>query len=237
MAVVVGDQVYVAGNSRVRVCGGKHFKRGFLAGGGLDDLWAADKEVGVFLGHYDEVHKSRAVSRAARAGACYYGYLRNYSGEVYVLPENFSVSGKRLNAFLDSRAAGVVDADYGHSVFAGELHKIAYFLGVVGAQGSARDSEVLAERRHLPSVDGADSAYYAVGGQHLLFHAEVVAVVLNVHSELHERPGVEQGFNSFARCHQTFCAAGFESRLSAGVVRLFAAAGEFVHQFFAIAIL
>ena len=232
VAVVVGNQMYVAGNRRVGVGGGEHFKGRLLARGGLDDLRAADEEVGVLLRHYDEVHQRGAVRRSARAGAGDNRNLRHDARKVDVLPEDFSVAGEGFNALLNARAARVVDADYGHSVFAGKLHEVADFLGVVGAERPAGDREVLAERRDLPAVDGSDAAHYAVGGEDFLLHAKVVAVVLDVHSELHERARVEQGFNPVAGRHEALLAAGFKFSLSARIVRLFAAPCELFHQFF-----
>lgn len=69
-------------------------------------------------------------------------------------------------------------------------------------------------------------------GSRFLFHAKVVAVVLNVHSELLERAFVEESFYSVARGHQAFGAARFKLGFAARVEGFFATLDKFVHQFF-----
>ncbi len=69
----------------------------------------------------------RRVYRTAGAGTEDGRNLGNYTGGKDVALEYFRISGKSVDAFLDTRAARVVEADYGSSHLHGHIHDFAYF--------------------------------------------------------------------------------------------------------------
>jgi hypothetical protein len=85
------------------------------------------------------------VGRAAGAGAGDDRDLRHEAGEEHVAEEDLAVAGERVVAFLDARAAGIVDADDRHAGLQGVVHQVADLLRVDAAERAAADGEVLAE--------------------------------------------------------------------------------------------
>ncbi len=66
-------------------------------------------------------------------------------------------------------------------------------------QRAAEDGEILRKDEHQPAVDRARPGDDAVAGDLLVLHAEIDAIVLDVHVELLERAFVEQHGEPFAR--------------------------------------
>jgi RecA/RadA recombinase len=69
---------------------------------------------------------------------------------------------------------------------------------VAFGQRAAEDGEILAEDIDEPAVDRPRSGDDAVAGDHLIRHAEIDAIVLDVHVDLFERSFVEQDLQPFA---------------------------------------
>src|SRR3546814_11547948 len=72
-------------------------------------------------------------------------------------------------------------------------------LGVALRKRTAEDGEILAEDEDQSAVDRARPGHHPVAGYLRLFHAEVDAIVLDVHVELLERAFVEQHLQPLAR--------------------------------------
>ena len=83
----------------------------FLVGDGLDDVRAGDEHVGRVARHENEIGDRRRIDRAARAGAHDRADLRNHAARKRVAQKNFGVARERHHAFLNARAAGIVQAD------------------------------------------------------------------------------------------------------------------------------
>src|SRR5205823_6231796 len=87
------------------------------------------------------------------------------------------VATERENAFLNARAARVVQADDRRSELQREIHDLHDLRGVRLRQRCAEHGEVLREREHLAAVDEAVAGDDAVAWNELLRHAEVAAAV------------------------------------------------------------
>src|SRR3546814_14158480 len=72
-------------------------------------------------------------------------------------------------------------------------------LGVALRKRTAEDGEILAEDEDQSAVDRARPGHHPVAGYLRLFHAEVDAIVLDVHVEFLERAFVEQHLQPLAR--------------------------------------
>ena len=182
-----------------------------LAGGGVDDVRAADEHVGVLPRHDDEIREGGRVGGAAGAGAGDDRDLRDHAGEQHVAEEDLAVAGKGVDAFLDAGAAGVVDADDGHAGLDGEVEQVADFLGVDAADGAAADGEVLGEGGDLAAIDDAGGADDAVTGHLAFFQAEIGARMVGVHAELDEGAAVEECGEALAGGEQAFFVAFFDA--------------------------
>ena len=97
-----------------------------FASHGLYHLGACEEHIGYALGHNGEVGEGGGVHRAAGARAENAGNLRNHAGGHDVTLENFGITGKGVDAFLNTCAARVVESDYGCAHLHGHIHYLAY---------------------------------------------------------------------------------------------------------------
>ena len=79
-----------------------------------------------------------------------------------VAQEDIGVSGERDDAFLDARAAGVVQPDDGRADLHGHVHDLDDFGGVGFRERSAEDGEVLRENEDQAALDAAVAGDEAV---------------------------------------------------------------------------
>ena len=121
----------------------------------LHHVRAGHEHVARAAHHVDEVGDRRRVDRAAGAGAEDRGDLRHDARGERVAQEDVGVAAERDDAFLDARAAGVVEADDRRAVPHREVHDLADLLGVRLGERAAEDGEVLREDVDEPAVDPA----------------------------------------------------------------------------------
>src|SRR3546814_3257293 len=93
----------------------------------------------------------------------------------HVALEHIGIAAKAGDAFLDSRAAGIVEADHGRAHLHRHVHDLADLLGVALRKRTAEDGEILAEDEDQTAVDRARPGHHPVAGYLSLFHAEVDA--------------------------------------------------------------
>ena len=170
-----------------------------LVGDRLHHLRTGHVHVGAVLHHEDEVGHGGRVHRAARARTHDERDLGDDPGGEHVALKDLRISAERGHAFLDPRAARVVQADDRGAHLDRVVHDLADLLGVRLGERAAEHREVLAEHEHEPAVDGAVSGDHAVAGHPPFRHAEVDAAVLDEHVPFLERAGVEQHLDPLAR--------------------------------------
>jgi predicted transcriptional regulator len=127
--------------------------------------------------------------------------LRHHARRERVAEEDVGVAAERHDAFLDARAAGVVEADHGRAVAHREVHDLADLLRVRLGERAAVHGEVLREHVHEPPLDAP------VAGDHAVAVHRAVAVLAGGVAracgdeavELDEAPLVEQHVESLAR--------------------------------------
>ena len=165
----------------------------------LDHVGAGDEHVARLLHHDDEVGDRRRVDGAAGAGAHDRGDLRHHARGERVAEEDVGVAAERDDAFLDARAAGVVQADDRRAVAHRHVHHLADLGGVGFRQRAAEHGEVLREGVDHAAVDAAVAADHAVAGDDLLLHPEVLAAVGDELVHFLERARIEQARHALAR--------------------------------------
>ena len=148
------------------------------------------------------------------AGAEDHRNLRHHARGERVAVEDFTVAGERVHAFLDARAAGVVDADDGDAEVDRVVHHLGDLARVHVAERAAGDGEVLRVDAHRLARDGAGAGDHAVGSELLAVHAEILAFVLDEKIVFVEGTGVEQGLDPFA-CGKLATGLLFADRLVA----------------------
>ena len=164
----------------------------------LDDVGPGDEHVAGPVHHEDEIGDGGRVDGAAGAGSHDRRNLRDHAARKRVAQENIGIAGERPDAFLNARAAGIVQPDQWRAVLQGEVHHLADFLRVGFGERSAEDGEILREDVGEPAVDAAIAADDAVAGDDLLVHAEIAAAMRDELVEFLEGAFVEQQFDAFA---------------------------------------
>ncbi len=142
-----------------------------------------------------------------------------------VAQEDVGVTGERHHAFLNARAAGVVEADDGSADAHGHVHHLDDLGGVGFGERAAEDGEVLSEDEDETAFDASVAGDEAVAEELLLVHAEVVAAVGDELVGLFEGAFVEEELDALAGGHLALLAlrgdAGFASTgLGEGVAAL-----------------
>ena len=113
---------------------------------------AGHEHVARALDHDGEVGDRRRVHGAAGARPHDRGDLRHDAGRQRVAQEDVGVAAERQHAFLNARAARVVQADDRRAHLHRQIHDLDDLRGVGLGERSAEDGEVLRER-----VDGRPS--------------------------------------------------------------------------------
>ena len=170
----------------------------------LDHVRTGDEHVAGAVHHEDEIGDGGRVDRAAGAGSHDGGDLRHHAARERVAQENIGVAGQRDDAFLNARAAGIVEAHQRRAVLQRQVHHLADFLRVGFRERSAEDGEILREDVGQAAVDAAIAADHAVAGDDLLVHAEIPAAVRDQLVELFEGAFVEQQLDALARGELAF---------------------------------
>ena len=102
--------------------------RHILARYGLDDIGAGDEHLRRAVRHEDEVGQRRRIHRAASARPHDDRDLRHDAGGQHIAKEDVAVATEARNALLDTRTAGVIDADDGRASFQSEIHDLRHLL-------------------------------------------------------------------------------------------------------------
>ena len=110
----------------------------------------------------------------------------------HVALEHLGIAAEAGDPLLDARAAAVVEADHRRADLHRRVHHLADLLRVALRQRAAEHGEILGEDIDQPAVDRARSGDHAVAGDLLLLHAEVDAIMLDVHVDFFEAAGIEQ---------------------------------------------
>ena len=129
----------------------------FFVRDGLDDVGAGDEHVGRLRGHEDEIGDGRRIDGAAGAGSHDGADLRDHAAGERVAQKNIGIARERRHAFLNARAAGIVQADDRRAHAHGQVHDFADFRGVGFGERAAEHGEILREDVDQAAVDAADS--------------------------------------------------------------------------------
>ena len=126
--LILGREVSHTALGGVHAGSAEFLLRDNLTEDALHDSRAGEEHVGGVLDHHSEVREGRGVNRSAGARTEYSGNLRDHSGREDIPFEYFPVACERVNSFLDSRSAGVVEADERGTVSGCQIHSLADLL-------------------------------------------------------------------------------------------------------------
>ena len=195
-----------------------------LARHGLDHVGAGDEHVAGALDHQREVGDRRGVHGPARGRPHDQADLRDHAGGAGVAEEDLREQPERHHAFLDPRAASVVDADDRAAGLHRVVHHLDDLLAVDLAEAAAEHGEVLAEHGDWPAVHRAGAGDHAVAVGPVPRDPEVTGAVPGQLVELGERAGVEQQVDPLAGGQLAARVLFLDGRLRAGVDRFVPAA-------------
>ena len=143
IAFALGGHVGYAADAIVHQRSSQLFEGDILVRHGFDHVGACDEHVAGVLHHEDKVGQRGRIDCAPCAWPHDEADLRDDAAGLRVAQEDIRVTHQRQHPFLDTRPAGVVDADDGRAVLQRHLLQLDN-LGCVGlAQAAAHDGEVL----------------------------------------------------------------------------------------------
>ena len=129
---------------------------------GLHDARPGDEHVARPLHHHREVGDGRRIDGAAGTRTEDDRDLRHDTRRQDVAQEDLGIATERDDAFLDPRAAGIIQADDRRADLHREVHDLADLFGIRLGQRAAEDREVLAEDEDGPAIDLAVTGHDAI---------------------------------------------------------------------------
>jgi hypothetical protein len=115
-----------------------------------------------------------------------------------IAQEDIRVPCKGGNPFLDTRAAGIVQANHRSAIAHGQIHDLANLLGVGLGERAAEHGEVLGKHVDETAIDAAKARDEAVASGAVLLSAEIHATVADKLVELFKSAFIEKQMNAFA---------------------------------------
>ena len=168
-----------------------------LTGDGLDDVGAGDVHVADLIDHDRHVGERGGVDRTAGRGPHDQRDLRDDAGGGDVEAEDLGEEGDRADAFLDTGAAGVVDADDRAAELERKLLHLDDLASVRFGERPAEDREVVSEDRDGLAFDRAQAADHTVTVGTIVLHPELVVVVAGEFVDLLEGIVIEESVDAF----------------------------------------
>ena len=125
------------------------------------------------LGDYEDIGKRRRESRNAAGIACDYRNLRDEARGLGDACHKAGISGHGDNAFLYTRAGGLIDADNGHAGLDGEVINLGELFGINLTHRAIEDLSVLAKDTYTAAIDSAVAGNHAIGIRAVMLATEV----------------------------------------------------------------
>ena len=213
------DEVRDARRARVRIGAAERLHRHVFVRHRLHDVRPGHEHVRRAARHVDEVRDRRRIHGAAGARTEDRRDLRNHARRERVAQEDVGVPAERDDAFLNARAAGVVEADDRRAVPHRQVHDLADLLGERLGERAAEHGEVLREDVDEPPVDAAVAGDDAVAVVLLVLEAEVRGAVDDEPVELDEGALVEQEVEPLARRQLALGVLRLDALLAAALLR------------------
>jgi len=127
-------------------------------GNRFDHFRSGDVHVPHALGHDDKVLQGGRVNAAAGAGSHNNADLRHHTRSLNVAVEYLAIGIQAVDAFLDARAAAVIDANHGHAGVHRQVHHTGNLLTSDFAKRAAHYGEILRVNADFSAVDGAKAS-------------------------------------------------------------------------------
>ena len=104
------------------------------------------------------------IDRPARARPHDQRKLRHHAAGQHIALEHLGIAAERCDAFLNARAARIIQADHRRADLHRRVHHLADLHRVAFRHGAAEHGEILREDIDQPAVDRAAAGHHAVAG-------------------------------------------------------------------------
>ena len=186
---------------RMRHRTSQFFLRDDFVGDGLHNIGAGNEHVARILHHEDEVCHRWRIDGTTCARPHDHADLRHHTTGQHIALEHLGIAAERRHTFLDARTAAVVKADNRSADLHRHIHHLAHFLCKAFGKRTTEDGEILAEDIDQTAIDRAAAGDHTIAGDLLLLHAEVGAVMFDIHVDLFKAALIQQDRQAFA-CSQ-----------------------------------
>ena len=173
------------------------FRRYFFIGYGFYNIWPGHEHVGGVARHENKISNGRRIHIAPRARPHNHGDLGNNTRSQCVTLENLGIAAKRVNPFLNACPASIQHADNRRTVAQGHVLHLVDFARMRTRQRPAEHGEIFRINIDGAPVHRAPAGDNAVTGYFALFHAELMAVMLDKHVDLFKTAGIQKQIYSF----------------------------------------
>ena len=184
---------------------------------GFYHVRSGDEHIRGVFHHYIKISNCRRINRAARARSHNATNLRNDAARQSIAQENIGVTAERDDAFLNSRAARIVQTDYRRAGFHRQIHYFTDFLRVSFRQRAAENRKILRENKNFTPVNQSVSGNNAVAGEFLRLQTKIRRAMNDEFIEFFKRIFIKKKFYTFTRRHFAVCALLFESLLASAL--------------------
>jgi len=170
----------------------------FFTNNRLDDLGTCDEHLGDLIHHENKVGQCGRINGTSRTGAQNHRDLGDDSGADGVSEEDFTITGKRVDSFLNAGTPGVIDANEGHLHLQGMVHDFGDFPGMHQAQRPTGNRKVLSKNTYMSSVNSSGTGDNTVTVELNFIHVKIPCIVLHKHIILRKGPFIQNGCNPVA---------------------------------------
>src|SRR5215213_6433911 len=215
-----------ARNTVMRNSAAKFFLSDFLMRHRLNHVRSGNEHVRRVFDHDVEVRDRRTVNGAAGTRPHDATDLRDHAARERVAQKNIRVTTKTNDTFLNARAAGIIQTDNRSTDLHREVHHLANFFCVRLGKGTAKDSEILREHKHVTAVDETVTGDDTVAGVDLLVESDVSRAMDHQLVKLFEGTFIQQELDAFASSHLSCVVLLLHTSTTAACLRQHAALAE-----------
>ena len=157
--------------------------------------------------------------------------LRYYARGQNIALENLGKTGQRIDTFLNTRSARVIDADTRHPHFHGKIHHFTDFLCHGLRKRTTIYSKVLCKNINKATIDRTATGNNAVAQIMFLFHPEIMAAMSYEHIDFLKTTFIEEHRDALASGIFSFLMLFGDRFLAASQTSLFAQGNQLFYFF------
>jgi len=202
--LVVGRKVGHAADAVVHHSPAQILEGDLFVSDGLDHFGSRDEHMARLLDHEGKVRQSRGIDSSSCAGTHNNRDLWDNARCQRIAEENIGITAKGHDAFLNARAARIVDPDDGRAVLQGQVLDLGDLGGMSLAKGPTHDGEILGKDVDQPAADRTIARDHPITQGDALAHAKIAHMVCGQGIQLLEAALVQQRGDALSSGHLAF---------------------------------